>query len=82
MFSAFNLYFFRNVKDACVSYFYHEKLIPLQGMRNDYLFEDYAMNLYKEGKVLYGPYWEHINVSYGTIFIYIFLIQFLIHYIF
>ena len=48
-----------------MSYFYHEKLIPLQGMRKDYPFEDYAMNLYKEGKVLYGPYWEHINVSYG-----------------
>ena len=32
-------------------------------MRMDYDFEDYAMNLYTKGKVLYGSYFEHINVS-------------------
>ena len=42
---------------------YHEKLIPLHGMRMDYEFEDYATNLYSKGKVLCGSFFEHINVS-------------------
>ena len=33
------------------------------GMRKDYEFEDYATKIYMKGKVVYGSYWEHVNVS-------------------
>ena len=33
------------------------------GMREDYEFEDYATKIYMKGKVVYGSYWEHVNVS-------------------
>ena len=33
------------------------------GMREDYEFEDYATKMYMKGKVVYGSYWEHVNVS-------------------
>ena len=36
--------------------------MPHHGMRNDYPFEDYANKIYKNGKVIYGSYWEHLNV--------------------
>ena len=33
------------------------------GMREDYEFEDYATKIYMKGKVVYGSYWQHVNVS-------------------
>ena len=33
------------------------------GMREDYEFEEYATKIYMKGKVVYGSYWEHVNVS-------------------
>ena len=40
--------------------------MPHHGMRNDYDFEDYAMKVYMKGKVVYGSYWEHLNVRGAT----------------
>ena len=53
----------RNPKDACVSFFHMDKLMSHHGMREDYDFEDYATKIYMKGKVVYGSYWEHVNVS-------------------
>ena len=59
-------YLLRNPKDACVSFFHMDKLMPHHGMREDYDFEDYATNVYMKGKVVYGSYWEHLNVRQVT----------------
>ena len=53
----------RNVKDACVSYFYMDKLMKHHGLKQDYDFEDYAMKVFMKGKPIHGSYWEHLNVS-------------------
>ena len=42
--------------------FHMEKLMPNMKLRQDYDFEDYAMKLWMKDKVVYGSYWEHINV--------------------
>jgi len=55
------LYVSRNPKDAAVSFIHMDKIMPHHGMRNDYGFEEYATNLYMNGKVVYGSYWEHVN---------------------
>ena len=51
------------------------------GMREDYEFEEYATKIYMKGKVVYGSYWEHVNVSkmctcYTTLIIYPYLTVF------
>ena len=51
------------------------------GMREDYEFEEYATKIYMKGKVVYGSYWEHVNVSkmctcYTTLMIYPYLTVF------
>ena len=56
------LAYFRNPKDACVSLFHMEKLMPNMKLRQDYDFEDYAMKFWMKDKTVYGSYWEHINV--------------------
>jgi len=55
------LYVSRNVKDACVSYFYMDKLMKHHGLKQDYDFEDYAMKVFMKGKPIHGSYWEHLN---------------------
>ena len=52
----------RNVKDACVSYFYMDKLMKHHGLNQAYDFEDYAMKVFMKGKPIHGSYWEHLNV--------------------
>ncbi len=50
----------RNPKDCCVSYYNHEKLIPVQGYTGD--FAQFA-KMFKEGKNAYGDYWIHLEVK-------------------
>ena len=56
------VYLGRNVKDACVSFFHHEKLLPNQGLDKECSFETYTEK-YIKGQVLYGSYWSHIKVN-------------------
>ena len=32
------------------------------GLKQDYVFEDYAMKVFMKGKPIHGSYWEHLNV--------------------
>jgi len=50
----------RNPKDVCVSYYFHEKLIPFQGFTEE--FPDYV-KMFQEGKAAYGDYWYHLKVK-------------------
>ena len=56
--------FFRNPKDACVSFFHMDKLMKSHGMGQNYEFGDYTTEMYMKEKVVYGSYWNHINVGY------------------
>ena len=51
----------RNVKDSIVSWFHHEKMLPVHGLKSDCNFEDFA-KMYMKGDVLYGDYWSHFRV--------------------
>ncbi len=51
----------RNVKDTCVSFFHHEKLLPNQGLDQEADFNKYAEH-YMRGEVIYGNYWTHLKV--------------------
>ena len=56
------VYVCRNPKDAIVSYFkMHEMITPEMG---DSPFGDYA-DLAKEGKTLFGSYWEHLKSGWA-----------------
>jgi hypothetical protein len=51
----------RNPRDACVSFFHHEKLFPHHGWDHSVPFEEYA-KLYLDGKPsAYGDYFVHLK---------------------
>lgn len=54
------LFVCRNVKDTCVSFYHHEKLLPNQGLDKDADFGEYS-EFYRKGEVLYGSYWAHLK---------------------
>jgi len=54
------VYVSRNVKDACVSYFHHEKLLPGHGLQDDCEFSLFS-SLFMNGKLVYGSYWDHLK---------------------
>jgi hypothetical protein len=55
----------RNPKDACVSFYHHEKLLPNHGMSESAHFDEFA-KLYMKGQPsCYGDYWTHLKVSYN-----------------
>ena len=52
----------RNVKDACVSFYHHEKLLKHHGWSNSASFDDYA-KFYMDGRpIACGNYWTHLKV--------------------
>ena len=52
----------RNVKDACVSFYHHEKLLKHHGWSEEASFDDYA-KFYMEGRPSAGgDYWAHLKV--------------------
>ena len=54
------VYVCRNVKDVCVSYFHHSKLMgPIYGLEGS--FDEYA-DLFLKGELGYGNYWNHLKV--------------------
>ena len=55
----------RNVKDACVSFYHHEKLLPHHAYTGT--FESYV-EFYMKGEVAYGNYWTHIKVRTKNIY--------------
>ena len=56
------VYVCRNPKDTIVSFYkMHEMITPEMG---DTPFEDFA-NLAKDGKTLYGSYWEHLKSGWA-----------------
>eukprot|EP00096_Caligus_rogercresseyi_P000050 TRINITY_DN1013_c0_g1_i1.p1 TRINITY_DN1013_c0_g1~~TRINITY_DN1013_c0_g1_i1.p1 ORF type:complete len:321 (-),score=77.20 TRINITY_DN1013_c0_g1_i1:416-1378(-) len=52
------IYVTRNPKDVCVSFYHHEKLLNNHQYTGS--FEKFA-ELFLEGKVAYGSYWEHLK---------------------
>ena len=52
----------RNPKDACVSFFHHERLLPNHVLKPSYSFDDYA-KMFMQGKVPYGDYWMFLKVK-------------------
>ena len=53
----------RNVKDACVSFYHHEKLLKHHAWEKTASFDDYA-KFYMEGRPgAGGDYWTHLKVS-------------------
>ena len=53
------IYVARNAKDCCVSAYHHYKLIPQHSFKGT--FEEFA-RLFKEGKLLYGDFFQHLQV--------------------
>jgi len=52
----------RNVKDVCVSFYHHEKLLKIHGMDTSISFEIYV-KYFMDGKPgLFGDYWTHLKV--------------------
>ena len=51
----------RNVKDVCVSYYYHEKLLNVHGLDSSVSFEDYALRFMDGNPEAYGNYWIHLG---------------------
>ncbi|TRY72514.1 hypothetical protein TCAL_01069 [Tigriopus californicus] len=51
----------RNVNDSVVSFYHHEKLLPVHGLTAS--FEEHA-KLYMEGKTLYGSYWTFMQAMW------------------
>ena len=41
-----------------------DKLMKSHGMGQNYEFGDYTTEMYMKEKVVYGSYWNHINVGY------------------
>ena len=52
----------RNPKDACASFFHHERLLPMHCLKHSFPFDDYA-KMYMQGKVPYGDYWTFLKVT-------------------
>nr|ACO12675.1 Estrogen sulfotransferase, isoform 3 [Lepeophtheirus salmonis] len=52
------IYIMRNPKDVCVSFYHHEKLLKNHQYTGS--FDEYA-ELFIQGKVAYGSYWEHLK---------------------
>nr|ADD38708.1 Estrogen sulfotransferase [Lepeophtheirus salmonis] len=52
------IYIMRNPKDVCVSFYHHEKMLICHEYTGS--FEEYA-ELFLQGKVVYGSYWEHLK---------------------
>ena len=52
----------RNPKDACASFFHHERLLPNHVLKPSYPFDDYA-KMFMQGKVPYGDYWMFLKVK-------------------
>ena len=50
----------RNPKDTLLSFFNHEKLLPVHGLRED-AFDEFFANFLK-GQTLYGDYWNFMKV--------------------
>ncbi len=55
------VYVCRNPRDACVSYYHHQRLWD-EGYRFKGSFEDFA-KLFRKGILSYGSYWSHLKVG-------------------
>jgi len=54
----------RNPKDSVVSWFHHEKLLPVHALDEKTPFADFA-KLYADGEVLYGDYFAHLKEAWA-----------------
>ena len=61
----------RNVKDVCVSFYHHEKLMASHGFTGS--FEDFCTFFMEGNPGGYGDYWIHLKVRYvvDNLFIYV-----------
>ncbi len=53
----------RNPRDSLVSWYHHEKLLPVHGLKPDCL--DEYVPFYIQDNALYGDYWTHLKAGFG-----------------